>query len=186
MCIILVGMITRRQHQLALQANGDGFSLYTEKLGLIKKPSKAEVAQAIGDFGIWHYRIATSGEVGVSNIHPFEVSGGDYLLYHNGVLGEGLGKMSDTRALANTLYFAPVETVRTVLTALADNNRFLLVDAKDPYCFELFGKWVAEAGVIMSRKLYSGYVSSRQPYSYPMSYATGPVKETRGYKRIWR
>ena len=71
MCIILVGNVTKEQHEAARVQNGDGFSLFTQKQGLIKAPTAKQVKEALGDFGIWHYRIATSGDrKSVQNIHP--------------------------------------------------------------------------------------------------------------------
>lgn len=163
MCVILIGRITESQHRLAVQQNGDGFSLFTEAQGLIKSPTRRQVEEALGKWGIWHYRIATSGSVDEFNIHPFRVCGSKYLLYHNGVLGSGLGQMSDTHALASTLQFVSLETAKTVLESLSDGNRFVLVDAQNPKKFFLFGKWAADAGVLMSHKLQQSYYRSYIP-----------------------
>lgn len=154
MCIILVGNITKEQHLQAQATNRDGFSLYNDKFGLVKAPTKQQVEKSLNTFGIWHYRIGTSGKKDISNIHPFEVSKGKYYLYHNGVLGNGKGNLSDTAALAQTLYDAPIKTVVSTLKALSTGQRFLLVSAKDPRNFRLFGNWVVDGGVIMSHDLY--------------------------------
>ncbi len=154
MCVILIGRITKEQHDLALKQNGDGFSLFTREQGLIKKPNAQQVKDGIGKFGIWHYRIATSGKIDTTNIHPFPICGGKYLLYHNGVLGDGLGDLSDTHALANTLMEVTIDTARTVITAVAARSRFVIASADDPTDFELFGDWEADAGILMSHKLY--------------------------------
>lgn len=77
------------------------------------------------------------------------------MLYHNGVIGAGKGSKSDTAALAETLYDVNLTTARSVVRALASNNRFAIVSANDPRNFELFGEWTAEAGVLFSHKLYS-------------------------------
>lgn len=124
MCIILVGNITREQHRQAELSNRDGFSLFNEEFGLVKAPSKRQVEESLNKFGIWHYRIGTSGKIDASNIHPFRVCRGKYLLYHNGVLGDGKGSLSDTAALAQTLYDAPLRTIRTVLESLKSGQRF--------------------------------------------------------------
>ena len=63
MCIILIGKITKEQHKAALAQNGDGFSLFNDEMGLVKCPTEEQVKKAIGKWGIWHYRIATSGRV---------------------------------------------------------------------------------------------------------------------------
>lgn len=154
MCVILVGKITRAQHELALKQNGDGFSLFTKEQGLIKMPTARQVRKGIGKFGIWHYRIGTSGEKSTLNVHPFLICGGKYLLYHNGILGDGLGDLSDTHALANTLMRVSIQTARTVISSLTDRNRFVITSAEDPTDFELFGEWVVDAGVLMSHKLH--------------------------------
>lgn len=160
MCVILIGEVTKEQHKLALQQNKDGFSLFTADQGLVKCPTKAQVQQALGRFGIWHYRIATSGMVDAYNVHPFKVCNGKYLLYHNGVLGNGLEYMSDTHALAETLQKVSHTTAVSVLEALSDGNRFVLADAKDPHKFQIFGKWACDAGVLMSHKLVQPYYAS--------------------------
>lgn len=160
MCVILIGNISQEQFRQALAQNGDGFSLFTEAQGLIKSPSRRQVEEALGKFGIWHFRIATSGTVDKYNIHPFRVCDSKYLLYHNGVLGSGLNGMSDTHALAETLQNVGVETAKSVLASLSDNNKFVLVDAHNPKKFYLFGKWAADAGVLMSHKLVTGYYRS--------------------------
>ena len=89
-----------------------------------------------------------------TGIHPFKVCKGEYLLYHNGVLGNGKGNLSDTAALAKTLYNMPIGTIVSTLQALSEGQRFVLVSAKNPRNFKLFGKWVVDGGVIMSHDLY--------------------------------
>nr|DAH56621.1 MAG TPA: YafJ-type amidotransferase class-II [Caudoviricetes sp.] len=173
MCVILIGRITRQQHELAKKQNPDGFSMFTEASGLVKAPKDWQVNAGLGQFGIWHYRIGTSGRMDKSNIHPFRVCKGKYLLYHNGVLGAGLGEMSDTRALAETLYDLSLTTIRTVLESLKERQRFVLVDAKDPTKFELFGAWSCESGVLMSHKLYTPVTTSTKTYKSLSQYSKG-------------
>lgn len=156
MCIILIGKIGQALHRVAKSQNPDGFSLFTKEQGLIKAPADEQVAEAVKQFGVWHYRIRSSGKVDENNIHPFKVSGGNYLLYHNGIIGAGTDKMSDTACLAKTLYLSPVKTVMTVLESLSSANRFCLVNAKNPHEFYLFGNWCCEAGILMSHKMYFG------------------------------
>lgn len=156
MCVILAGKIGRKLHESARQQNPHGFSLFTASMGLVKNPTKEQVAKAVTEFGIWHYRIATSGGVTDGNIHPFPVAKGKAYLYHNGIIGSGTATKSDTHCLADLLLESPITTVESVLQSLSDSNRFLLVDAKNPRNFRLFGKWCAEAGVLMSHKMYSG------------------------------
>lgn len=170
MCVILVGKVTKAQYELAKRQNPDGFSLFTEDTGLVKDPGKDVVSKALNHFGVWHFRIGTSGAKDARNIHPFAVCGGQWLLYHNGVLGEGLGKKSDTQALADTLYDSPLETVKSVLQSLSATNRFLLVNVANPRNFLTFGTWVADAGVLLSHRLYSRVVATpvtRYPNLYP-------------------
>lgn len=155
MCVILIGRVSESLHKQALEQNGDGFSLYTEKLGLIKAPNKKQVKAALNEFGIWHYRFATSGKVDKSNIHPFPICGGEYLLYHNGVLGEGLGDKSDTHALADMLMHVDLDVAESVIQSLSATNRFVIASAESPKWFRVYGKWEAEAGVLMSHKLYA-------------------------------
>lgn len=155
MCLILIGKVSKSLHKQALEQNGDGFSLYTEKLGLVKTPTKKQVKAALNKFGIWHYRIATSGKLGNINVHPFPICGGKYLLYHNGVLGSGLGEKSDTHALADMLMHVDIEVATSVIESLSERNRFVIASATDPKRFKVFGKWEAEAGVLLSHKMYT-------------------------------
>ena len=173
MCIIMVGEVTRAQHNMALKQNGDGFSLFTAEQGLIKSPSEYQVRKALGQFGIWHYRIATSGTKDVWNIHPFRVCHSKCLLYHNGVLGQGKDTLSDTHALAEMLQDVSIGTAKSVLASLTDGGRFLLADANDPHKFVVYGRWVADAGVLMSHRLV-------QP-SYTAQYTSGAYTRYRGY-----
>lgn len=154
MCVILIGKVGQSLHKQALEQNGDGFSLYTEELGLVKSPTEEQVKAALNKFGIWHYRIATSGKLGDINVHPFPICGGEYLLYHNGVLGSGLGEKSDTHALADMLMDVDIKVATSVIESLSERNRFVIASAKDPKWFRVFGKWEAEAGVLLSHKLY--------------------------------
>lgn len=166
MCIILIGKITKEQHKAALAQNGDGFSLFNDEMGLVKCPTEEQVKKAIGKWGIWHYRIATSGRVDEYNVHPFPVCGGKYLLYHNGVLGDGLGDMSDTHALAETLMHVPYKTARAVIESLTTGNRFVLARADNPHYFEVFGEWKVSAGVLMSHAMYCSPATSRSVGQY--------------------
>jgi hypothetical protein len=156
MCIILVGKVTRPQYEAAVKQNGDGFSLFTKELGLVKAPSKEQVKRALGTFGVWHFRIGTSGKKDVSNVHPFKICGGEWLLYHNGVLGDGKGDKSDTACLAELLANVPYSVARATLTSLSAGNKFLMVKASDPMIFIPIGSWEVDAGVLMSHVLYYG------------------------------
>lgn len=182
MCVILIGKVSKELHETAKAQNKDGFSLYTKELGLIKNPSEAQVKKALNTFGIWHYRIASSGRVDKNNIHPFKVCGGKYLLYHNGVLGQGTAAFSDTACLAQTLMYAPLRTAQTVLESLSSGQRFALVNADTPYEYYLYGDWKVDAGVLMSHKMYSNtvyYTQSKSEragwtsYHYPDSVLDG-------------
>lgn len=156
MCVILIGKIGKQNHQTAVTQNPHGFSLLTMEQGLVKNPTQEQVKKGVEQFGIWHYRIASSGKVNEENVHPFEICGGDYLLYHNGIIGAGTATMSDTACLAKTLYYSPLRTVRTVLESLSSSNRFCVAKKDNPREFYLFGQWACEAGVLMSHKMYTG------------------------------
>lgn len=164
MCVILVGEINSSLHKQAAEQNRDGFSLFNEQFGLVKAPTKAQVEASFGKFGIWHYRIGTSGRMSVYNVHPFPVCKGKYLLYHNGVLGSGVGQKSDTHAFADSMKDLSLATVRSILRATCKGQRFLLVDAKNPRKFELFGEWEVEGGVIMSHKMYKPVYKTAAPW----------------------
>lgn len=165
MCVILVGKIGKKLHEQAKSQNPDGFSLFTKEQGLIKAPDAIQISKALNSFGIWHYRIRSSGNVDKSNIHPFPVAEGKAYLYHNGVLGAGKGRMSDTAALAETLYNASISTVKSVLASLSSGQRFLLADADDPTNFLLYGDWKVEGGILMSHRMYTGLIYSKQSFA---------------------
>lgn len=158
MCVILIGSVSRKMHDLAVEQNGDGFSVYSSKLGLIKSPTPEEVKKALGGFAIWHYRIATSGVVDDTNVHPFPICNGRYLLYHNGVLGNGLGNKSDTHAIADMLKDVDINTAASVIRALSSRSRFVIASAADPTNFRVYGDWEAEQGILMSHKMYKAPV----------------------------
>ena len=185
MCIILIGQITKEQFIQAKAQNKDGFSLFTNEAGLIKAPTQDIVDKVIEEkqFGIWHFRIGTSGTINkddTTNIHPFEICGGKYLLYHNGIIGGGDGKRSDTHCLADTLKTASFETAETVIRALSDSNRFVIANAEDVTDYRIYGKWECEAGVLMSHKMYKysyGYSPSKySAYSGYSSYSKPSAK----------
>lgn len=177
MCVILVGKVDRKLHESAKKTNPDGFSLYTKEQGLIKDPSAADVTKALNTFGIWHYRIGTSGKKDKNNIHPFIVARGAAYLYHNGILGEGDATRSDTNMLAETLRDCSIETCNSVLKSLAHGNRFLLVDSKDPRSFRVYGDWFAHKGVLMSNR---NSIPVSTPYVY---YRGGKYSHSTGYSQ---
>lgn len=176
MCIILVGKIGKDLHFEAKRQNPDGFSMFTKEQGLIKAPTAAQVAKGVEQFGIWHYRIRSSGKVDRENIHPFPVAGGKAYLYHNGVLYPAKGNKSDTRCFAETLYNSPIGTVRSVLRATSTGQRFLLVSATDPTDYLLFGDWkVGDNGVLMSHTMYS--VGARVSYAARAGWSRDPDED---------
>jgi hypothetical protein len=177
MCIILIGKITREQFDQALSENRDGFSLYTKEEGLVKAPTKKIVEKVLKEqqFGIWHFRIGTSGTIDKddpTNIHPFEICGGKYLLYHNGIIGKGDGKRSDTHCLADTLMDATFETACNVVRNFAGmSNRFVIVNAKDVTDYRIFGNWVSDIGVLMSHTMNYSWRRGSYNYSKPTTYS---------------
>lgn len=174
MCVILVGKIGKANHKQAKQQNPDGFSFYTKEQGLIKSPSDEQVEQAVSQWGIWHYRIKSSGPINLDMIHPFKVMGGKAVLYHNGVIGAGTATKSDTALLAESLMDKPKSVVLSVLDSLANGSagRFLLASATDPLKFRTFGKWEWEKGVLMSHKLYSYAAYSKQTTAQKAGWVT--------------
>lgn len=172
MCVILIGRIGKNLHEVAKKQNPDGFSLFTAEQGLIKAPNATQVKKAVEEFGIWHYRIRSSGKVDKENIHPFPVAQGKAYLYHNGILGAGTPEYSDTNCLARTLYDCPISTVESVLNAVSSGQRLLLVDANDPRKFRLYGDWKVESGIIMSHKIYTGSAYSSMSKSQKAGWVT--------------
>lgn len=177
MCIILIGKINKQQFGQALAENSDGFSVFSKETGLIKDPDNETVAKVIKNkyFAIWHFRIGTSGIIDkhdTTNIHPFDICGGKYLLYHNGIIGHGDGKRSDTHCLADTLMDATYSAAQNVVKNFAGvSNRFVIVNAEDVTDYKIFGNWVmGDNGVLMSHSMSTySYNSYRRTTSYPSS-----------------
>lgn len=159
MCVILVGKISRELHEKALAQNPDGFSCFTEKKGLIKNPDSRTVSECLNKFGIWHYRIRSSGKIDSQNIHPFPVAKGDFYLYHNGVLGQGTERFSDTNCFAQLLYNMPIESVKSAVASVSEGQRLLLVNAENPLECYFYGKWVVDKGIMMSHTIRDSYYS---------------------------
>ncbi len=156
MCVILAGIgIPKDAVEYAKRTNPDGYSVYTDASGLIKNPTAKEQAAIYRQkdvMTIYHFRIGTSGVKNPSNVHPFKVCNGKYYLYHNGVLGAGKGKKSDTQCLGDLLADCDFETAKSVLTSLSDNNRFLLVSTGCADEFYTFGKWCFSEGILSSHE----------------------------------
>lgn len=168
MCVILVGKIGKNLFKQAVKENPHGFSFYTKELGLKKainiKEVEKELPKAVNQYGVWHFRIKSSGAIDKENIHPFKVARGQALLYHNGVLGNGKGTLSDTNAFAKLLYNSDIETVKSVLASTCTSQRFLLVDSEDPTIYRTYGDWKVDGGVLMSHKMYSSAQYSKLSY----------------------
>ena len=182
MCIILIGKITKNEFNRALNDNKDGFSLFTAEQGLIKDPSDEIVDKVINEkqFGIWHFRIGTSGTINKhdqTNIHPFPICGGKYLLYHNGIIGSGDGKRSDTHCLADELMSVSLETAESVVRALSSGNRFVIVNAQDVNDYRIYGSWECDKGILMSHKMYS--YGSWKTTSYSTYSSTSTKSDTK-------
>lgn len=148
-------------------------------------------------YALWHARIATSGNIDVSNCHPFLVPDKEYpettYVAHNGMLDvhEEVGEArSDTRIFAEDL----LPAIGGV-TALDNTQVFNLIDEfthgskvavitihpKAQYQLYMFhenaGNWDKETGVWWSNNTceltsWSGYGRSRYYYEDDVAYAS--------------
>lgn len=171
MCVILVGKVGRQLHEMAKNQNPDGFSCFTRETGLVKNPDSKTVNKALDRFGVWHYRIRSSGKVDKRNIHPFPVAKGSFYLYHNGVLGEGTSELSDTNCFARMLYEMPIESVKSAVQAVSEGNRLLLVNATNPLECYFYGKWFVDSGIMLSHRMYKTYGSYAQKAGWSSSFS---------------
>ncbi len=157
MCNILIGSgISKDIVRSVRRSNPDGYSVLTKEWGLLKNPSDETLDMIIDSktFTIYHFRYGTSGTKGDDfNTHPFLICNGKYYLYHNGVLGEGIGTKSDTHCLAESLEKADFETAVRVVESLASGNRFLIADVTDPLKYYTFGDWHYTRGILSSTSL---------------------------------
>ena len=101
-----------------------------------------------------HFRIATSGGVNLDNCHPFSVNR-DHAVVHNGVLGPGKGKKSDTHLFRdeiltplfsrNPKVLEDQVTMELLRRALGSSNKmvFMRRDGKYKIVNEAGGTWKA-------------------------------------------
>jgi predicted glutamine amidotransferase len=110
-----------------------------------------------------HFRFATHGHKGESNMHPFVISGGQFAVVHNGVLNiKTTGNESDTGAFSNNVLeplfarftFNESLVVYLVETSIGSGNKIAVMryDGKVVIYNESAGTW--HKGVWYSNKGY--------------------------------
>lgn len=162
-----------------IDANPDGlgYSFWDKKdnsWNTIKllDPKKKELKEAVknmeGTEAVIHARIATSGGVTLTNVHPF--IGKKYTLFHNGVvcsLNGVLDKYSDTRLLHKLLEQFNLKEASELLKNIAhnSNSKFVLIDNSTGKVHR-FGKFQDYKGLHCSN-LYFVYTYSNYWFKTP-------------------
>lgn len=88
------------------------------------------LADHVADELVVHFRLATSGAKTLDQLHGFDVAGGKWVLFHNGVLRTYSGKadQSDTQQLAELFYDKTPEEMVAYLEKFETSSRFLLIE----------------------------------------------------------
>lgn len=118
------------------------------------------------DTAVYHFRLATSGNINAEMCHPFPINSGAKntvsgeftgkieFLFHNGVVGHGTRKKSDTAILAEQLQSKNPKSKNLVLQYLAKSNKFVVMT---PTTLRLYGSWIKDeqaTGALFSNSSY--------------------------------
>lgn len=167
--------------------------------GLMKladlKNKIAELSLSIDDHVAFHFRITTSGGTWPGATHPFPVTSIEQklktlsgsvnaALMHNGVLGRGIGDMSDTMIFVRDIVSNPIiksnlsgkysEYAKNLLEELSDGSK-LLIFTGDGNVIRT-GDWQSSGGLYFSnstwsyRTYYSGGRWKENKFNYTDSY----------------
>ena len=136
---------------------------------------------------VMHFRIGTSGGNIAENTHPFPLSNKvselkrlkistTQAMVHNGILGSGEEKMSDTQVFVrDVLSSKGVKQsltdigVRTLIGKHVSGSRILIWDDKVIW---RWGSWEEEDGIFYSNTGYKVYVPWSSAYSYKGTHST--------------
>jgi predicted glutamine amidotransferase len=150
----------------SLYSNPDGFGLIATDRGklIIQKSMSINPDKIYGIYLkhredlpdsniVLHFRIATAGKVNIENCHPFQVRP-DLAFVHNGIIGQGSRKHSDTYLFNETLKKLPssflsnsgtVDLIKRSIGAsklvfLSDMNEATIIN-EDMGHSDTFGNW---------------------------------------------
>jgi len=140
-----------------------GFMTYKELKTAVKK-AKLRQSEAV----VYHFRIATAGGISKGNTHPFplfpdrerlvalEYDGNGPVMAHNGVLGKGEHKLSDSQVFVRDIVSDPLiknnlrenKSIQRLVAEYAGRSKlaFLYRDGE----FVTYGKFSEEGGCLYS------------------------------------
>lgn len=161
MCMLFVKpsnfTLSREYFDSLWKKNPDGLSFYNkDRNDTYKTLSKSEGWEYLIDNHnheiVCHFRLGTSGNDSLAQVHGFEVCNDEYLLFHNGVLetftgdfGNDENSLSDTQKLVHLFKHEPIERLVSYLERFEKTSRFLIVEKQTqkyiiPKCASWSGK----------------------------------------------
>lgn len=121
------------------------------------------------DISVYHFRIATSGLIDSGNCHPFPISNivkdltatyieTDKAFVHNGVIGKGKGKLSDTMVYVKDKLFPMRHSLSTKkaqkkIEKDTVGSRTITIDTATNTIL-LTGEWIDNDGILYSNSTY--------------------------------
>lgn len=130
-----------------------------------------------------HFRLGTSGGISPEKCHPFPVTSNDILLNslyyftdtaiaHNGILGQGSKRMSDTQLfvrdelapIKNKLFDGDIQ--KAIVERLNGSNKIIIMSiGKRPV---IYGKWKEDSGIYYSNDgyKYNSLISEAMRFNY--------------------
>lgn len=161
---------------LLLRKDSNIISIYK---GFFSFDSFYQVAKSldigIDDIAVYHFRIATSGLIDAGNCHPFPISNvvqdltatyieTDKAFVHNGIIGKGKGKLSDTMIYVKDKLFPmrhslSVKKTQKKIEKDTMGSRTITIDTVTNTIL-LTGEWIDIDGVKFSNSTYRKRESS--------------------------
>lgn len=121
------------------ESNADGVSCYNFTTKELFQTLDYEIAfkylqDNAKDKMIVHFRFGTSGQATIEQLHGWDILGGRYHFFHNGVLStfNGSSKKSDTQQLVDVINSCNVELNKFIefLETFETGSRFIILDKK--------------------------------------------------------
>jgi len=128
------------------------------------------------DTAILHFRIATSGDISMGCTHPFPISDSisklnqtriktPFAIAHNGILGKGKGKVSDTQLFVKEVLFPLLplllskdEKIRKMVAFLSEGSKLCLMLENT---ISKYGKWFEKDGIYYSNTTFQEAIQVR-------------------------
>lgn len=123
----------------------------------------------IDDIAVYHFRIATSGLINEGNCHPFPISNvvqdltatyieTDKAFVHNGIIGKGKGKLSDTMIYVKDKLFPmrhslSTKKIQKKIEKDTKGSRTITIDTESDTIL-LTGDWIESDGILYSNSTY--------------------------------